>query len=124
MAKASVCRRFAGDGPAGRRVLGNEAFASVRGKRLLARAPARSWTQRVGFLGGDHGRYSFREWTLPFTPAKSGPLVLEVHAFNRIGQTQPMDAPWNPSGNMRNVVETTHQPTEMTTLPSCSSDSR
>ncbi|CAM5203052.1 DMSO/TMAO reductase YedYZ molybdopterin-dependent catalytic subunit OS=Castellaniella defragrans OX=75697 GN=HNR28_000556 PE=4 SV=1 [Castellaniella defragrans] len=59
-------------------------------------------------LGEDHGKYSFREWTLPFTPAKRGPLALKVRAFNRIGQTQPMDPLWNPSGYMRNVVETTH----------------
>jgi hypothetical protein len=59
-------------------------------------------------LGEDHGKYSFREWTLPFTPAKTGSLELKVRAFNRIGQTQPMDALWNPSGYMRNVVETTH----------------
>lgn len=59
-------------------------------------------------LGEDHGKYSFREWTLPFTPAKTGPLELKVRAFNRIGQTQPMDALWNPSGYMRNVIETTH----------------
>jgi hypothetical protein len=27
---------------------------------------------------------------------------------NRIGQSQPMEALWNPPGYMRNVVETTH----------------
>jgi DMSO/TMAO reductase YedYZ molybdopterin-dependent catalytic subunit len=65
----------------------------------------RTWMRAK--LGQDHGRYSFREWTMPFRPAKAGPLELRVRAFNRIGQTQPMEALWNPSGYMRNVVETT-----------------
>ncbi|TAL90876.1 MAG: oxidase [Candidimonas sp.] len=59
-------------------------------------------------LGKDYGKYSFREWTMPFKPAKHGALELKVRATNRIGQTQPMTALWNPSGYMRNVVETTH----------------
>jgi len=66
----------------------------------------RSWHRAK--LGEDHGKYSFREWTLEFKPAKAGPLELKVRAFNSIGQTQPTEALWNPSGYMRNVVETTH----------------
>jgi hypothetical protein len=31
-----------------------------------------------------------------------------VRAANNIGQSQPLEALWNPSGYMRNVVETTH----------------
>lgn len=59
-------------------------------------------------LGKDMGRYSFREWSIPFTPTKKGQYELKVRAVNRIGQTQPMTALWNPAGYMRNVVETTH----------------
>lgn len=58
-------------------------------------------------LGEDYGKYSFREWTLPFTPPRAGNLSLQVRAVNRIGQSQPSDPLWNPSGYMRNVVETT-----------------
>ena len=65
----------------------------------------RTW--RGADLGKDLGKYSFREWTLPFTPARAGQLSLRVRATNRLGQSQPMDALWNPSGYMRNVVETT-----------------
>lgn len=65
----------------------------------------RSW--RSATLGDDLGKYSFREWTLPFTPSQAGDISLKVRAFNRIGQTQPMDPLWNPSGYMRNVIETT-----------------
>ncbi len=65
----------------------------------------RNWVEAK--LGEDMGKYSFREWMVPFTPAKAGTLELKVRAFNRIGQSQPMSALWNPSGYMRNVVETT-----------------
>jgi sulfite dehydrogenase (cytochrome) subunit A len=54
------------------------------------------------------GKYSFREWTIPFTPVKAGNFELRVKATNRIGQSQPMEPLWNPAGYMRNVVETTH----------------
>lgn len=62
-------------------------------------------TWRAATLGQDLGRYSFREWTVPFTPARKGPLQLRVRAVNRIGQTQPATPLWNPAGYMRNVVE-------------------
>jgi sulfite dehydrogenase (cytochrome) subunit A len=64
----------------------------------------RTW--QAATLGKDLGRYSFREWTIPFTPARKGALQLRVRAVNRIGQSQPMTALWNPAGYMRNVVET------------------
>ena len=59
-------------------------------------------------LGKDMGRYSFREWSIPFTATKTGKYEFKVRAVNRIGQTQPITALWNPAGYMRNVVETTH----------------
>ncbi|EHP43391.1 Sulfite:cytochrome C oxidoreductase subunit A [Cupriavidus basilensis OR16] len=65
----------------------------------------RTW--RAAQLGKDLGRYSFREWTAPFTPPKKGEYELKVRASNRIGQSQPLTALWNPAGYMRNVVETT-----------------
>ncbi len=58
-------------------------------------------------LGQDLGRYSFREWTAVLRPPRRGNLDLRVRAVNRIGQSQPMEALWNPPGYMRNVVETT-----------------
>jgi sulfite dehydrogenase len=58
-------------------------------------------------LGRDLGKYSFREWTLPWTPGKSGPGEIRCRAFNRLGETQPLEPLWNPAGYMRNVVETT-----------------
>ena len=63
----------------------------------------RSW--QATHLGKDMGRYSFREWTAAFKPANKGTYELKVRALNRIGQSQPMTALWNPAGYMRNVVE-------------------
>ncbi|RYD37564.1 MAG: oxidase [Verrucomicrobiaceae bacterium] len=58
-------------------------------------------------LGRDPGRYSFREWTLPWTPGKAGEASILCRAFNRIGETQPLEPLWNPAGYARNVVENT-----------------
>ncbi len=64
-------------------------------------------TWRATNLGRDLGNYSFRQWqtTCLF---KRGPHTIQVRALNQIGQSQPLDALWNPSGYMRNVVERTH----------------
>lgn len=66
----------------------------------------RNW--REAKLGEDIGKYSFREWTIPFTPKQRGRFELKVKATNVIGQSQPMKPLWNPAGYMRNVVETVH----------------
>ena len=59
-------------------------------------------------LGKDLGRYSFREWSVAFTPKHKGSHELLVRAVNRIGQSQPINPLLNPGGYMRNVVESTH----------------
>lgn len=59
-------------------------------------------------LGADLGRFSFREWTLPITFSHKGATQLMVRATNAAGETQPMNADWNPGGYRRHVVETTH----------------
>ena len=63
----------------------------------------RTW--REAKLGNDLGKYSFREWTIAFTP-RVGASELKCKATNRVGQSQPMEPLWNPNGYMRNVVET------------------
>ena len=63
----------------------------------------RTW--RGTELGRDHGRYSFREWTVAFTPGRAGRYELMARAFNRNGETQPLEPLWNPAGYRRNVVE-------------------
>jgi len=71
---------------------------------LFSQDGGKSW--READLGKDPGKYSFREWTMPFTPARQGAYELKVKATNRIGQSQPLEALWNAPGYMRNVVET------------------
>lgn len=65
----------------------------------------RTWRQTI--LGRDFGRYSFREWSVPFYPTTAGPRELLVRAKNRAGSMQPLVANWNPAGYMRNGVEST-----------------
>lgn len=62
----------------------------------------RTW--RAATLGKDMGKYSFREWRTSVKLAP-GSHELMVRAFNRIGQSQPAKALWNPAGYMRNVIE-------------------
>lgn len=90
--RETVLRGIAFDGGAGI----SEVVVSLDG--------GRSW--RTAELGKDHGNYSFREWTLPFAANTPGVAEVKVKATNRLGESQPMEALWNPSGYMRNVVET------------------
>jgi sulfite dehydrogenase len=55
-------------------------------------------------LGNDLGKYSFREWQTALKLAP-GAHALKVRAVNRIGQTQPLAPLWNPTGYMRNTVD-------------------
>lgn len=55
-------------------------------------------------LGADLGKYSFREFRASVS-LPAGDHVLKARAINRIGQSQPDAALWNPAGYMRNVVE-------------------
>jgi DMSO/TMAO reductase YedYZ molybdopterin-dependent catalytic subunit len=71
---------------------------------LISSNGGKSWSSAK--LGDDVGRYSFREWQASFTAQKAGDHEIKVRAVNRIGQSQPMEALWNPPGYMRNVVET------------------
>lgn len=65
---------------------------------------------RTARLGADHGKYSFRKWQIslspvPFLPLPAGTHKLMVRATSNSGETQPMEPRWNPSGYMRNNVE-------------------
>ncbi len=80
------------------------AFDGGQGVREVAYTTDGGSSWRSAALGADQGRYSFREFTFPFTPGK-GAYDLRVRAWNRSGQSQPMEATWQPAGYMRNVVE-------------------
>ena len=62
-------------------------------------------TWRRAELGEDLGRFSFREWSARWTPARPGNYRLMVRATNRVGESQPFDPLWNPAGYLRNVIE-------------------
>ncbi len=71
---------------------------------LFSEDAGRTW--RAATLGADLGKYSFREWSIAFTPGAEGERRLLCKATNVLGQSQPLDPLWNPAGYMRNVVET------------------
>ncbi len=64
-------------------------------------------TWHAARLGKDEGKYSFRRWETRFTPKAKGALVLMVRCTNSKGEVQPAAANWNPSGFMRNIIEST-----------------
>jgi len=63
----------------------------------------RSWHQAQ--LGKDEGEYGFRQWQTQLTLPAPGEYGLLVRCTNSKGVTQPDTPNWNPSGFMRNVVE-------------------
>ena len=65
----------------------------------------KSWASAK--LGPDLGKYAFRPWTadVALTP---GAHALKVRATNNAGKGQPLEPTWNPTGYMRNVIETVH----------------
>jgi hypothetical protein len=80
------------------------AFSGGEGiARVQVSADGGAWQEAR--LGEDLGRYSFREWKLPLPLAK-GRHCIAVRASTPSGETQPLDALWQPAGYMRNVVET------------------
>ena len=81
------------------------AFDSGQGIQRVGFSADGGQTWRDAELGSDLGRYSFREWKISFRPTKSGPAVAMARAFNRAGESQPLEPLWNPAGYMRNVVE-------------------
>jgi hypothetical protein len=70
----------------------------------FSRDGGKSWQQAQ--LGKDEGKYSFRQWQIPFTPV-SGEQILLARCTSSTGETQPDTPNWNPSGFMRNVIEQT-----------------
>ena len=81
------------------------AFDGGRGIRQVRLSPdgGRTWVDAT--LGGDPGRFSFRPWQASVTLA-AGRHALQVRAVAKDGQTQPVQQPWNPSGYLRNLIET------------------
>jgi hypothetical protein len=56
-------------------------------------------------LGADMGRFSWRQWSHRFTPARAGNQTVMAKATNRAGATQTFDLIFNPAGYHNNVVQ-------------------
>lgn len=71
---------------------------------LFSSDGGKQWNETT--LGKDHGKYSFREWQIPFKPARGKSYALMAMAVSTIGESQSATPLWNPSGYARNVIET------------------
>ena len=63
-------------------------------------------TWRDSTLGPDAGRYSFRRWSAELSPIAGASYTIAVRATANDGATQPVTQGWNPSGYLRNAIET------------------
>ncbi|HEY1326832.1 MAG TPA: molybdopterin-dependent oxidoreductase [Casimicrobiaceae bacterium] len=63
----------------------------------------RTWSMAT--LGPDHGRYSFRSFSLSVTPSAAGAMTIMARASNRAGAAQTFDLIPNPAGYHHNVVQ-------------------
>ena len=63
-------------------------------------------------LGKDYGDFSFRQWETQIALKPGKPYQLQSLAINRIGESQQLQAKWNPNGYLRNAVETVRVSTQ------------
>ncbi|HLJ22800.1 MAG TPA: molybdopterin-dependent oxidoreductase [Candidatus Acidoferrales bacterium] len=56
-------------------------------------------------LEADAGEYSFRTWSLDWTPKTGGRYEVAVRATDAKGNVQPDDGVWNPGGYLWNKIE-------------------
>jgi DMSO/TMAO reductase YedYZ molybdopterin-dependent catalytic subunit len=63
-------------------------------------------TWRDAALGPDVGKYSFRRWSAKLHTRAGETYTIAVRATANDGAIQPATQGWNPSGYLRNVVET------------------
>jgi sulfite dehydrogenase (cytochrome) subunit A len=89
---------------AGRVEVKGIAFDGGSGIKGVAVSPDDGRTWRGAALAEDLGKYSFRGWSAALD-LPAGGHDLKVRATNNAGDTQPESALWNPSGYMRNDVE-------------------
>ncbi|HMK49415.1 MAG TPA: molybdopterin-dependent oxidoreductase [Thermodesulfovibrionales bacterium] len=72
-----------------------DALVSVDGGRV--------WNEAR--LGKDLGKYSWVRWRYPWRPEKAGAYTLMARATNSVGESQPLEGLWNPSGFLWNKIE-------------------
>lgn len=62
-------------------------------------------TWNTARLGRDLGKYSWVQWHHSWRPAKPGKYTVMAKATNSIGESQPSESLWNPSGYLWNKIE-------------------
>lgn len=62
----------------------------------------RTWRQAR--LGKEAARFGWRQWELDWTPPQAAYYSVMARAKNALGETQPFQPEWNPSGYGHNVV--------------------
>jgi DMSO/TMAO reductase YedYZ molybdopterin-dependent catalytic subunit len=63
----------------------------------------RTWVSAA--LGPDHGRFSFRGFSIALTPSAAGAMTIMARAINRAGATQTSELIHNPAGYHHNVIQ-------------------
>jgi DMSO/TMAO reductase YedYZ molybdopterin-dependent catalytic subunit len=81
------------------------AFGGDTGVRSVDISVDRGVTWLPTELETDEGKYSFRRWHVSIVPSRGEQQVI-VRCTNSSGEVQPSKTYWNPSGFMRNVMET------------------
>ena len=82
------------------------AFGGSTGVRAVDLSTDGGMSWKPAELGRDEGKYGFRQWSTSLR-APAGNLAVMVRCTNTDGLQQPVAPNWNPSGFMRNVIETT-----------------
>jgi sulfite dehydrogenase len=62
-------------------------------------------TWHEAMLGRDLGRHAWIQFSYPWRPTKPGKYTLMAKATNSIGESQPFEGLWNPSGYLWNMVQ-------------------
>lgn len=63
----------------------------------------RTW--KTATLGSDRAPFAWRLWEFAWTPPAEAFYTILVRARNALGETQPLEAEWNPSGYSHNAVQ-------------------
>ena len=63
-----------------------------------------TWTATS--LEKDYGKYSFRRWSAPIAAKPGAAVSVSVRATANDGAVQPATQGWNPSGYLRDIIET------------------
>jgi hypothetical protein len=81
------------------------AFSGYGGIKRVEVSEDNGVNWRDARLGEDAGQYSFRSWSLAWSPKQSGRYQLAVRATDTKGNIQPDEVVWNPGGYFWNKIE-------------------